>query len=184
MRTPLKVQNQMGNKSVFAKVVDGNSHNLRWEANGYPGDTLRVPYALIEDTDFINSLESGVLKVVSGPPEIMEALAFETEQVQRDRAEAEQKATDMLDRRQDRDIVGATCIGPGPEGRTAACGRALLQSAKQKGEQPPLCTQHAHLAPNYYLAEAGSQGEGATEAHDGVVRREWKQVQMTARQRQ
>jgi hypothetical protein len=90
----------------------------------------------------------------------------------------------MLDRSQDRDIVGTTCIGPGPEGRSANCGAALLQSAKQTAEQPPLCSRHQHLSPNYFLAEAGSLGEGATESRDGVVRREWKQVQMTSPQKQ
>lgn len=183
LRRPLRVQNLEPNKTVFAKVVDGNMVKVDFAAKGYSGDTQRVPMSIINDTDFLNSLEAGVLKVVDGPAEVLEALQFETEQVRREREESASKHIESLDRRQDRDIVGATCIGPAPTGREGTCGRALIQSAKQQGEQPPLCEEHSHLFHKFYLAETGSKGQDATESRDGVVRREWREVTVTERQK-
>lgn len=181
---PLRVQNLEPNMSVFAKQVNGDPLRITFAANGHAGDTQRVPIAVAQDIDFLNSLESGVLKVVDGPEELVASLQFETERLLAEKKQAAAKATESLDRRQDRDIVGSTCIGPAPAGRTGECGRALIQSAKQQAEQPPLCSEHASLAPTFYLAEAGSKGENATETRDGVVRREWRQVTVTERQKQ
>lgn len=184
LRRPLMVKNLEGNATTFAKVVNGNALNLRWTAKGHPGDTQRVPYDIVEDTDFLNSLEQGIFEVVDGEPEYVEFLRRETSAV-RDRREQEAaKATDMLDRRQDKDMVGVSCIGPAPAGREGECGKALVQSAKAAAEQPPLCSLHSNLSHQFFLAEAGSKGEGATETRDGVVRREWRKVQMTGRQTQ
>jgi hypothetical protein len=115
---------------------------------------------------------------------VVEFLTRETDAVRQQRADEQAKATSMLDHRQERDIVGVTCIGPAPAGRTGECGVPLIQSAKVSAEQPPLCGNHAHLAPKFFLAEAGSKGEGATENRDGVVRREWRTAEMAPRQRQ
>lgn len=181
---PLRVRNLEPNMSVFAKQINGDPLRITFAASGHNGDTQRMPLAVAQDIDFLNSLEAGVLEVVDGPEELVESLRFETERQRAERAEAATKATETLDRRQDRDMVGVTCIGPAPAGREGTCGRALVQSAKQRTEQPPLCSEHASLAPTFYLAEAGSKGEDATETRDGVVRREWRQVTMTERQKQ
>lgn len=184
LRTPLRVKNLEPNTTVFAKQINGDPLRVQWAAAGHPGDTQRVPLALCEDIEFLNSLENGVLEVVSGPEDVLAELKFETEQVRAERAEAQANSQTVIDRKQDRDIMGAVCIGPAPQGRSGECGRALIQSAKQQGEVPPLCEQHIHLATNFYLAEAGSRGENATEDRDGVVRREWRPVTVTDRQKQ
>jgi hypothetical protein len=180
----LRVRNNEPNKTVFAKVIDGNMVKIDFSAKGHPGDEQRVPLSVADDTDFLNSLEMGTLEVIDGPEDVIETLQFETEQVRRERAEANSRYTEVLDRSQDRDIVGTTCIGPAPTGRTGKCGRSLIQQASQAKEQPPLCDQHAHLSPHFFLAESGSRGEDATETRDGIVRREWREVKMTERQRQ
>lgn len=184
LRTPLRVQNLEPNTTVFAKQINGDPLRVQWAAKGHSGDTQRVPLALVEDIEFLNSLEAGVLKVVSGPADVLADLQFETEQVRAERAEAEANSKSVIDRKQDRDIMGATCIGPAPAGRNGECNRSIIQSAKQQGEIPPLCEQHIHLATNFYLAEAGSRGENATEDRDGVVRRNWRPVTVTDRQKQ
>lgn len=178
IRGILTVKNLMPNSTVFSKQVNGDPFKVQFAAAGHTGDTQRIPVGLAEDIDFLNSLENGVLEVIGGPEDVVAALKFETNRVREERAEQASAATEMLDRRQDRDMVGASCIGPAPAGREGKCGRPLIQSAKQQGEVPPLCSEHAHLTPTFYLAEAGSKGEGATETRDGVVRREWREVQM------
>lgn len=184
LRTPLRVQNMEPNVTVFAKPVDGDLMRINFQPHGMAGDTQRVPLKVAEDIDFLNSLEHGTLKVVDGPREIVEALQFETEQVRAEReADARRATAQVLDRRQDRDIVGAQCLGPAPAGREGTCGRSVLQSAQQQKEVPPLCSEHVSLAPSFYLAVAGSRGDGATETRDGVVRHEWRKVTLTERQR-
>lgn len=180
---PLRVQNLESNMSVFAKTVNGDpTFRVTFQANGHPGDTQRVPIDLANDIDFLNALEAGVLKVLDGPQEVVEALQFETEQIASDRKADQVRATEVLDRRQDRDMVGAKCLGPKGAGRTGTCDRPLVRSAKS--DTPPLCQDHLHLAPTFHLVETGSKGEGATETRDGVVRREWRQATMTEPQRQ
>lgn len=184
---PLMVQNMEGNMSVFAKTVDGDpTFRVTFAANGHRGDTQRMPVALAGDMEFLNSLERGILKVVGGPADLVEALQFETEQVRAEREAADARDTEMLDRRQDRDIVGLKCVGPAPTGRTGTCGRSLIMGAKEQAERPPLCDEHESLSTQFYLAEAGSRGQigEATESRDAVVRREWKPITMTAPQKQ
>lgn len=184
---PLVVQNMEGNMSVFAKTLDGDpTFRVTFAANGHRGDTQRMPVSIANDMEFLNSLERGILKVVGGPTDLVEALQFETEQVRSEREAADARDTEMLDRRQDRDIVGLKCVGPAPKGREGTCGRSLIMGAKEQAERPPLCDEHAALSTQFYLAEAGSRGQigEATETRDAVVRREWKPVTMTAPQRQ
>lgn len=178
LRGMLTVQNHEPNSTVFSKTLNGDPFRVTFAAKGYPGDRQRVPAALADDIDFVNSLERGIIEVVDGPADIIEALQFETKSVREAREAEAQRHTSMLDRRQDRDIVGLKCIGPAPQGRTGECGVAIIQSAKQQADTPPLCSNHQHLTPQFYLAEAGSKGEGATENSDGVVRREWRQAEL------
>lgn len=181
VKRPLRIQNMEKNTTVFTKTVNGNALRIVLTAHGTANDTQRVPLDLAEDIDFLNSLEMGIIKVIDGPDDVVAFLRVEAERVRTEREEQAQRAMAVIDRRQDRDIVGATCIGPAPQGRTGNCGRALLQSARQQGEVPPLCPEHEHLAPNFHLVETGSKGEGATESRDGVVRREWRQAVITER---
>jgi hypothetical protein len=178
--TPLRVENQEANVTTFAKTVGGEFVRIIWQPKGHPGATQRVPLALAQDVDFINSLENGTLKVTGGPADIVQALQFETDTVRAEREAQVAQVDSVLDRRQDKDMVGLTCIAPKGNGRDGECGRSLVMSAKQSAEVPPLCSQHQHLTPTFHLTVVGSKGEGATESREGVVRREWKQATLTA----
>lgn len=171
---PLRVRNCEPNMTVFAKSVDGNIVNVRWGPKGTGDDTMRVPDSLVEDIDFLASLESGTLEVVDAPESIREKVTFETNQFRADRIASELRQAEVLDRRQERDILGNTCVGPAPAGRTGACNRQVLQSAKAAKEQPPLCRDHAHLAERYFLVENGGKGE-ADEAEMSLA---WKPVRV------
>ena len=175
---PLSVRNSVANTVVFAKNVGGDPVKVIWGPKGEPNDTQRVPNSLSEDIDFLNTLEQGTLEVLDGPPELVATLQFETEKAREMRAAADARSMNSLARRQERDMMQATCIGPGPSGRTTECGRTLLIAAKNLQTVPPLCEQHSHLSPQFFLSEEGSRGEGATHSRDGEIRREWRSVQM------
>lgn len=178
---PLSVRNREANTAVFAKIVGGEHVRITWGPDGTANDTQRVPNSLAEDIDFLNSLEQGVLEVVDGPEDVVKALQFETAKHRQMREEREARALESLDRRQDRDMIGATCIGPAPAGRQGECGRAVLVANKNLDDVPPLCREHEHLAPTFFLHVDGSKGEGATHSRDGEIRREWRRVEMTQR---
>ena len=177
---PLTVRNSEKNTTVFTKTVGGDMVRITWGAAGSFNDTQRVPDSLADDVDFLNALDQGVLTVEDGPSEIVERLHRET------RASAERREQQLaaqaaqteavMNRSQDRDLMGASCIGPAPAGRQGLCGRSLVISRKNVEDVPPLCAEHAHLAPTFILTEDGSKGEGATQSREGVVRREWKQA--------
>lgn len=185
LRSPLRVRNNEKNVTIFTKSVGGDLLKVVFTAAGTSGAEQRVPLALAEDIDFLNALEQGVLTVIDGPRAIVEALQSEADAARKQHMlEQERAALKMVDRAQDRDIVGVTCVGPAPVGRSGSCGRQLLQSAKVQGEEPPLCPEHEHLAPMFHLVETGGKGyeeSGASETSAGVVRREWKQAVITDR---
>lgn len=184
LRTPLVVRNNEPNVTIFAKTVNGDMTRVTFGAKGTATAEQRVPLQFAEDIDFLNALEQGVLTVIGGPPQVVDALqSSANEYRQRHQAELQAQTMSMVDRAQDRDIVGLRCVGPAPFGRDGSCGRQLLQSAKTQGEVPPLCPEHENLAPLFHLVETGSKGEeasGASESSAGIVRREWKQSTLTA----
>lgn len=179
---PLSVRNNEVNTTVFTKTVAGEPVRITWGAKGQPNDTQRVPNSFADDIDFLNALEQGVFEVVDGPPEILSQINQETAKARRLREEtlARQAAAaeSVMDRVQDKSMVGATCIGPGVR-PGQVCGAQLLIAHKNVNDVPPLCGSHADLAPTFSLLETGSKGEGATESRDGVVRREWRQAVLT-----
>jgi hypothetical protein len=187
MRSPLRVRNNENNVTVFTKQVNGDPLKVIFGAAGTATAEQRVPLALAEDIDFLNALEQGVLTVISGPPEVVAALQSEADLARAERQrQQEASALSMVDRAQDKDMLGVTCIGPASTGRSGHCGRPLIMSAKQSGSVPPLCPEHESLAPTFHLVETGSKGEeasGASESSAGIVRREWKQAVMTAPQK-
>ncbi len=187
LRVPLRVRNNEPNKTVFTKQVNGDPLKIIFGANGQADDTQRVPLALAEDIDFLNSLEQGCLTVVGGPPDVVEYLQQERSQIRSERQAAEKRRIESsMDRHQEKDMIGTACVGPAPVGRKGTCDRPVIQSATQAGQAPPLCPQHEPMSTQFHLVEVGSKGEaesGASETSAGVVRREWKQAVITDRQR-
>lgn len=170
---PLLVRNTERNATVFSK--QGNS--IVWAAAGDPmgNDLQRVPDALKDDVDFLNSLERGILVIEDATDTaVMEQIQRQSTVFQARREQAASHVEETIDRRQDRDITQVACIGPHPNGRGGECGAPVLQRAAMAGEVPPLCSRHESLAPQYYLAESGSPGENATEKTAGKVSKQWK----------
>lgn len=180
LRKPLRVRNNEPNMTVFTKTVAGDALRLSLAPSGQPGDTVRFPLALAEDIDFLNALDQGVISVVDGPPEVVAALQTNTEEIRAERQEDERRRIGLtMDRSQDNDMIGMSCIGPAGGNRQGKCGRPLIQKAAQTGKVPPLCTTHEHMAPLFSLREVGSRGDaetGASQSTAGIVRQEWRQA--------
>lgn len=181
---PLMVQNNARNTTLFA--LPGGKQPIIWAGTGDPmgDDVQRVPDDLANDIDFLRSLDQGLLTVIDGDdPDVLSKLQrSSTAFASRQEANAA-KAEAMMDRKQDRDLIAVACLGPDGRGNDGGCGQQVLQrSSEIKGSdpKPPLCDRHKALAPQFYITQDGSKGEGATEGRAGVITRTWKRVQMTA----
>lgn len=180
---PLTVQNNAESTTLFA--IPGKQPII-WNASGDPmgEDIQRVPDDLAKDIDFLRSLDQGLLSVVDGDdPEVLASLQRSTTAYAERQATNAAKAEAMMDRKQDRDLIGTPCIGPDARGNRGGCGATVLQRASEingSDPKPPLCDRHRSLAPQFYLTQEGSKGEGATESRAGQITRIWKQVEMTA----
>jgi hypothetical protein len=183
---PLIVRSTLRNPVVFAK----RDIAITWAVAGDPvgADTQMVPDSLAEDIDFLETVRRGTLVIehftndeVRAKFEGIAAFAGRrASQVQAANEQANAAIEATIDRRQQRDIVGRPCLGPDGRGNPGQCGTQVLTQAAQTGAEPPLCSQHQHLVNQFYLAEDGSPGEGATESRAGQVSRVWKPITMTA----
>lgn len=181
---PLLVRNLASDTTLFAKK---GQPTVIWAPSGSSGDIMRVPNEWAEDIDFLNSMDAGILEIVEeGSSE--EAVAAVKSHQGSFRASQQQAARSVeatLDRRQDRDLIGQACIAPAEGRPEQVCGQQVLIKASQRDEVPPLCKQHEGLAPQFYLVQSGSkgEGEGAAEGREGKVNKVWRRVEMTAPQR-
>lgn len=180
---PLMVQNNAASTTLFALP---GKQPIIWTAAGDPmgDDVQRVPDDLAKDIDFLRSLDQGLLSVVDGDdPEVLASLQRSSTKYADRQAANAAKAESIMDRKQDRDLLGIDCLGPDARGNDAKCGATVLMRASDvtgADPKPPLCDRHKALAPQFYLTQDGSKGEGATESRAGQITRTWRRVQMTA----
>lgn len=178
---PLTVRNREPNATVFGKVIAGESIRVLWSAAGHPDDTQRVPNTFAEDIDFLNAIDRGILEVISGPEDLMEALKRETTELAAVREHRAQVATTLVDRQADKSMTAQTCLGPAPMGRSGECGRTVLVLSKAAKDTPPLCPEHQALTPEFVLDIEGSKGQDATQSRDGEIRHVWTRVTLAPR---
>jgi hypothetical protein len=154
------VRNNQQGPTVFSKP--DVSWRGMWAPAGDPTgkDLLRVPSYLLDDPDFLDSVERGVLEIEDATDPAV-AGYLQRHRETNDRMLASQRARQeaVLDRRQDRDIAGEHCVGPGQRGRSAECGTSVLRPAAAQKDSPPLCSVHEHLSDQYVLVRAGSAGD-------------------------
>ncbi len=181
---PLLVRNAGSSQTIFAKK---NQPTVIWQPYGDPSgqDVQRVPNDWAEDIDFLNSLDAGLLEIVEdeSDPEVAAKIAKQRESFRARQQALAAQVESSIDRKQDRDIIQVVCIGPHPNGRgNEECGAPVLVRRAQQGDVPPLCPRHQRLAPEFYLVQSGSKGEGeaAAEGRASEIKRVWKRTETTA----
>jgi len=178
---PLLVQNEITNRTVFSKSIQGSMQTFVWEAKDDPrgGDLIRVPDFFKDDVDFLNALDQGTLTLVeSDDPDIKARIEAQANVIAQRRAAAEQRLAATIESRQGRDILGAQCLGPAISGR-GQCEQIVLQPASAKEDEPPLCERHKVLHNEFALMETGSKGDPSN-----PLRKQWVRAEMTPRVRQ
>ena len=151
----LLVRNTAQGPTVWAKR---DRDTLVWGPAGTENSIRRVPESMLEDPDFLDAIDGGVLVVEQASAAIDQELAELSEFRQRQRAQREQDLDSVLDRRQERQTLAEHCVGPGPSGRSTGCPNDVLRPAKERDETPPLCPQHAGMINEFALSQDGSAG--------------------------
>lgn len=177
---PLLVQNEVSNRTVFSKSIAGSVQTFIWGPKDSPlGDDIqRVPDAIADDVDFLNSLDRGTLSIVSSDSaEIAERIQQSASVISQRRAAAEARVAEAVDARSGRDMLGVQCLGPSLNG-LGQCDQQVIVPAKQRDEEPPLCGRHKSLLNQFALHEVGSRGD-----ESNLLRKEWVRAEMTPRAR-
>lgn len=132
---------------------------LEFKAAGDPGggDLQYVSEELVNTPACVKAIQHGVLALESDAMSADVKAAFEQQMKvardQRERQQAAVKAT--IDRAENRDIVGETCVGPG-ERPGVPCGDMVGVRDRTMGDTAPLCARHEHLAMEYTRTEDNS----------------------------
>lgn len=129
---------------------------LEFQPAGDPsgGDIQYASEELVNTPACVKAIQHGVLAVESDTMSEEVRHAFEQQmrvaRQQRERAEAQISHT--IDRPENRDLIGESCVGPGSRPGTP-CGDSVSRHERAVQDTAPLCTRHAHLASEYVQVE-------------------------------
>jgi hypothetical protein len=171
------VRNNAAGPTVFSKP------DVAWKGMWSPAgdasgrDLLRVPSSLLDDPDFLDSVDRGVLEIEDADNPVV-ADYLDRHRAMNARMAASQQARHeaVMDRRQQRELTGEECVGPGQRGRDAQCGQSVIRTAAESKDRPPLCATHSNLWQEYALVEAGSAGDPADPKRQVWVRRDLRDL--------
>ena len=180
---PLLVRNTKNGPTTFYDAA--SARDIRWDGKGdhNGGDVSVVPLGLLENPDFLNALSKGIIEVIDGPEEVLEALAghlqdsFLVRQAQASHNREEESRADIeshVFHSAARDTMGIPCIGPGPRG--GECGVLSPVLSRNARDVPPLCSTHQHLAREF------APVEGEVDS-DGKARISWVRAEVSTSRR-
>ena len=151
---PVALRNTRRGPAVFS--IPGERHlNFTWAGRGDAtgADVIEIPDELIEHVQIRKMLSIGVLERVSAG-DALEA-ASQQEAASRQRlAESSAPPTDVIERKQNNDLVSVPCQGPNSRG-TGACGLPVPVRESARGDAPALCPAHSSLAPKFIEVDTG-----------------------------
>lgn len=140
-------------------------------------DVLMVEDAVVESVGLKEAIRRGLLEIV---PESEVDAVLTHQDVAMDVQQSTAPLDATIERRQNRDLIAATCIGPGAR-PGMECGATLIRpSAEVKnGDAPPLCSSHESLSATYYQTEVQVEGRSEDGVESGpVTTKVWKRMEM------
>lgn len=155
---------------------------ITFQAKGDPagGDIQYVPQNTATLPACAKAILSGVLSLDTNSLNSEAAQLFEEHMriAEMQRKQAEAAAVASIDRAENRDMIGVTCVGPGSR-PGVFCGIHLSQRELNNGEVAPLCTMHESLSAQYIRVE-----DIVFEGDQRKVRNRWVRAQVENRERQ
>lgn len=160
----MQVRNMMHGPTMFVDDA-GRLHKWMPARDSMDRDVIRLSTTLLDDANFLEALESGAIVVDSYPESVADLVTeiqdslHQPRKVRRNTDEVPEAIEALMDRRQDNDMIGLTCVAPASAGRHGECGVQVIIASKLRDERPPLCSAHAHLATQYVPHVTGSKGD-------------------------
>lgn len=161
----IALRNLKNGVTVLTPDFSDSRNYLEFQAAGDPsgGDLQYVSEKLTTTPAVVKALQHGVLALETDTMSPDVKAAFDQQMMvarqQRERAEAAVAAS--IDRPENRDIVGETCIGPG-ERDGSPCGASIAMRDRAQMDTAPLCARHSHLAMEYTRTENNSYNPDGT----------------------
>lgn len=132
---------------------------LEFQAAGDPsgGDLQYVSEELTTAPAVVKALQHGVLALEEDTlsPDVKAAFDQQMRVAREQRERQAAQVAEAIDRPENRDIIGESCVGPGTKPGTA-CGTSVPQRERAMSDLAPLCSKHAHLAMEYTRVEDNS----------------------------
>ena len=162
---PIFLQNEQAGPLVFRD--DSANAEIIWQGKGDPmGEDLQaVPVGFLNNVDFLRMLNRGTVTLVDADDQVREAIESQLASpiLQRQAAAAvarkEAVVVEPLYRPEKNDYITIGCIGPSTRG-ARACGAEVPVREATRGDAPPLCAQHSHLAPQAFQFETETIVDG------------------------
>lgn len=170
-------QNFMDGITVLSSDIKG-SVTVEFGAKGDPdgNDVQYIPVEIVESPAFKRALARGVFGLIEddSDPEAISALSKQVEAFQRRQRGAQDEIQATIERPTSRDSISIFCVGPDSRG-TGNCGEPVAVPESKVDTEPPLCSRHKALAPQYVPEHKIVAGELGKQ----VI---WSRVTLTARE--
>jgi hypothetical protein len=160
-RRTVVIRNTLPTIATFVDDTGASRIAMKWEAAGDPhgGDVREVPQELLANPQFREMVYRGIYAIDTDPQILRRALEAQRSHWDSRQLSAASAEVELM-RSQDQVVAtGQPCIAP--RGREL-CGAYGIVDEKTK-DQPPLCPEHRHLAPQYKPNETGRVIDGKPE---------------------
>jgi hypothetical protein len=175
------LRNKKNGVTVLTPYFNDPKTYLEFQAAGDPGggDVQYISEELAASPAIVKAIQHGILELEEDTmsPEVAQAFAQQMRVAQQQRERADAKIAETIDRPENRDLVGESCVGPG-ERQGARCSASVPMREKAMSDVAPLCSKHAHLAMEYTRVEDNSYNE------DGTSKKGYKWFRTTIEERQ
>lgn len=181
---PLALRNLKDTVTVLTPNFSDSKTYLEFQAAGDPsgGDVQYISEELAASPACVKAIMHGILALEDDAmsPDVAQAFRQQMEVAKRQREAAERQVAQSIDRPENRDLVGESCVGPGDrQGVLCAASVALRDKAMQ--DTAPLCARHIHLASEYTRVEDNSYSPDGEDRRKGY---KWFRTRIDARERE
>lgn len=159
------LRNMKNGVTVLTPNFSDPRNFLEFQAAGDPGggDIQYVSEELVNSPACVKAIQHGILELEGDAlsPEVKQAFEQQMRVARERQRRAEEQIDASIEHRENRDIVGETCVGPGSR-EGARCGDVIAVRDRALMDTAPLCARHAHLAAEYTRTENNSYNEDGT----------------------
>lgn len=181
---PLALRNLKDTVTVLTPNFSDSKVYLEFQAAGDPsgGDVQYISEELAASPACVKAIMHGILALEDDAmsPDVAQAFQAQMRVAKQQRERAEAQVAQTIDRPENRDIVGETCVGPGDR-EGALCGASVPRQEKAMADLAPLCARHGHLAAQYTRVEDNSYSPDGEKRKTGY---KWFRTRIEARERE